>query len=115
MASTTPPAGRLKKSTLLYFGLPDYAVYLAAIPVSLYIPMVTWIQQRVPKEKMGRVMSVIMLASQGLFPISAAADGVLAGWDLRLLLGAAGSLMLIISLIGACIGPIRRMGYQAPV
>ena len=32
--------GRLKTSTLLYFGLPDYAVYLAAIPVSLYLPLV---------------------------------------------------------------------------
>lgn len=30
----------MKTSTLLYFGLPDYAVYLAAIPVSLYIPLV---------------------------------------------------------------------------
>ncbi len=32
--------GRLKRSTLMYFGLPDYAVYLAAIPVSLYLPLV---------------------------------------------------------------------------
>ena len=34
------PSERMKTSTLLYFGLPDYAVYLAAIPVSLYIPLV---------------------------------------------------------------------------
>ena len=34
------PSGRLKRSTLVYFGLPDYAVYLAAIPVSLYLPFV---------------------------------------------------------------------------
>ena len=40
MPTRKPPAGRLKNSTLLYFGLPDYAVYLAAIPVSLYIPLV---------------------------------------------------------------------------
>ena len=40
MTQITGPDGRLKKSTLLYFGLPDYAVYLAAIPVSLYIPLV---------------------------------------------------------------------------
>ncbi len=31
---------RLSRSTLLYFGLPDYAIYLAAIPVSLYLPFV---------------------------------------------------------------------------
>jgi GPH family glycoside/pentoside/hexuronide:cation symporter len=38
--NTTGPDGRLKRSTLLYFSLPDYAVYLAAIPVSLYLPFV---------------------------------------------------------------------------
>ena len=40
MNNATGPDGRLKRSTLLYFGLPDYAVYLAAIPVSLYLPFV---------------------------------------------------------------------------
>jgi len=30
----------LRRSTLVYFGLPDYAVYLAAVPVSLYLPFV---------------------------------------------------------------------------
>ena len=35
-ASTT----KLPTSRLIYFGLPDYAVYLAAIPVSLYLPLV---------------------------------------------------------------------------
>ncbi len=35
-----PSAGRLRRSTLILFGLPDYAVYLAAVPVSLYLPYV---------------------------------------------------------------------------
>ena len=30
----------LSRSRLIYFGLPDYAVYLASIPVSLYLPFV---------------------------------------------------------------------------
>ena len=38
--NATAADGRLKRSTLMYFGLPDYAVYLAAIPVSLYLPFV---------------------------------------------------------------------------
>jgi Na+/melibiose symporter-like transporter len=38
--NATADDGRLKRSTLMYFGLPDYAVYLAAIPVSLYLPFV---------------------------------------------------------------------------
>lgn len=44
-ASATDPvdgtaAARLPRSRLIYFGLPDFAVYLAAIPVSLYLPLV---------------------------------------------------------------------------
>lgn len=31
---------KLSRSRLVYFGLPDFAVYLAAIPVSLYLPFV---------------------------------------------------------------------------
>lgn len=31
---------RLRRFTLVYFGLPDYAIYLAAVPVSLYLPYV---------------------------------------------------------------------------
>jgi GPH family glycoside/pentoside/hexuronide:cation symporter len=30
----------LKRSTLMLFGLPEYAIYLGAIPVSLYLPFV---------------------------------------------------------------------------
>ena len=35
-----PENKRLSRSRLVYFGLPDYAVYLAAVPVSLYLPFV---------------------------------------------------------------------------
>lgn len=35
-----PSSSRLSRSRLIYFGLPDYAVYLAAVPVSLYLPFV---------------------------------------------------------------------------
>lgn len=37
---STPTTERLPRSRLIYFGLPDYGVYLAAIPVSLYLPLV---------------------------------------------------------------------------
>ena len=30
----------LKQSTLMLFGLPEYAVYLGSIPVGLYLPFV---------------------------------------------------------------------------
>ena len=33
-------SAKLRRSTLVLFGLPDYAVYLAAVPMSLYLPFV---------------------------------------------------------------------------
>jgi MFS family permease len=79
----------------------------------LIVIVITWIQQRVPAEKMGRVMSVIMLASQGLFPISAAVAGVLAQWNLMLMLAGTGGVMLLVTLVGLCSRSIRRMGFSA--
>jgi len=88
------------------------AVLIAAILDGyLIVLIITWTQQRVPREKLGRVMSVIMLASQGLFPISAAIAGVLAGWNLTLMLFGAGAVMLVIAAIGLSFGVVRRMGY----
>ena len=40
MTVPEPNLQKLSRSRLIYFGLPDYAVYLAAVPVSLYLPFV---------------------------------------------------------------------------
>jgi hypothetical protein len=52
-----------------------------------------------------------MLASQGLFPISAAVAGVVAGWDLRVMLVGAGLTMLAVTAAGLASRTIRRMGF----
>ena len=70
-----------------------------------------WTQQQVPREKLGRVMSVIMMASQGLFPISAAVAGVLAGWNLTWMLLGAGSVMVAITFLGMASRTVRRLGH----
>ncbi len=90
------------------------AVVLLAAIVDGYIIILltTWIQKRVTKERMGRVMSVIMLASQGLFPLSAAGAGALAAWSLTGMLTGAGWLMIGILLIGLALPGVRRMGYR---
>ncbi len=99
--------------TLVPRTYPIAGVVLASGVIDGYIIvlLITWIQQRVPKEKMGRVMSVIMMASQGLFPISAAAAGALAGWNLSGMLLGAGWLMIGITLLGVMVPEIRRMGH----
>jgi hypothetical protein len=78
----------------------------------IIILLTTWTQQRVPREKLGRVMSVIMLSHQGLFPISAAAAGVLAGKDVLFMLMGAGLIMMVLTFVGLAIRPVRRMGYR---
>ena len=88
------------------------AIFMSAV-VDGYVTVliVTWTQQRIPREKLGRVMSVIMMASQGLFPISAAIAGALAEWNLALMLLGTGTVMLAVTLLGLCSQTIRRLGH----
>ena len=130
LAGTTshPPPHRLGMLILvdfLGFGLIMVAMYVvqvtsiiaalvllaAVVDGYLIVMLITWTQRRVPPEKLGRVMSVIMLASQGLFPISAAGAGMLAGYDVLGMLLAAGVLMVAVSLAGLGWRTVRRMGY----
>ncbi len=90
------------------------AVVLGSAVIDGYviILIITWIQRQVEKEKLGRVMSVIMLASQGLFPISAAVAGAMAGWTITGMLTAAGWVMIAITLSGLLLPGVRRMGHR---
>ncbi len=73
--------------------------------------LTTWVQQHVPAERLGRVMSVVMFVGQGLFPISAAAAGVIAGWDLLFMLMLGGTLAIAVSLFGFAFRQVRRLGF----
>ena len=129
--TTHPPPSRLGLILLLdFFAFGCLFLFMVQVPETWPIAMVvlfsavvdgyviiliiTWIQQRVAKEKLGRVMSVIMLASQGLFPVSAAAAGALAGWSIGGMLTAAGWVMIGITLSGILLPGVRRMGHVAP-
>ena len=56
----------------------------------------TWIQTITPPEILGRVMSVAMLSSLGIAPLSYALAGVVADASLLLLFGGAGGTMLVL-------------------
>jgi MFS family permease len=58
----------------------------------------TWMQNRTPKEMLGRVMSLVVLSNVGLVPVSQAISGVVSKWDLALLFMLAGALILITTL-----------------
>ena len=73
--------------------------------------LTTWVQQHVPAERLGRVMSVVMFVGQGLFPVSAAVAGWIAGWDLLFMLMLGGGLAMSVALVGFCFRQVRRLGF----
>ncbi|MCB8980910.1 MAG: MFS transporter [Ardenticatenaceae bacterium] len=62
------------------------------------ILLFTSIQARVPKTMLGRIMSLLMLSSNGLIPISQAISGVITAWSLPYLFVLAGGLLILVTL-----------------
>ena len=58
------------------------------------IILITWMQTHTPKEMLGRMMALVMLAGTGLAPISQAISGAMSKWNLTLAFASTG-----------CIGP----------
>ncbi len=58
----------------------------------------TWIQTRTPKIMLGRIMSLLMLSSAGLVPISQAISGTVGAWNLTLLFVSAGGLIVLVAI-----------------
>ena len=124
---SSPPLAAGLILLLDFFGFGCVFLFMVQVPDTWLIAMVvlvsavvdgyviilitTWIQRQVAKEKLGRVMSVIMLASQGLFPISAAAAGALAAWSIGGMLTARW-VMIGITLAGLLLPGVRHMGHR---
>jgi MFS family permease len=62
------------------------------------IILITWMQTQTPKEMLGRLMSLVMLAGTGLAPISQAIAGVISKWDLSLLFAIPGVLVILVTI-----------------
>jgi MFS family permease len=65
------------------------------------ILMFTWMQSNTPKDLLGRIMSIVMLAGSGLVPISQAISGALIKWSLETLFVSAGMLIVLVSMWAA--------------
>lgn len=75
-------------------------ILMAAIGIGngyLGLVIFTWIQLRTPKDMLGRVMSMLMLASLGLVPLSQAISGIISKWNLTSLFALTGSLVLLMT------------------
>lgn len=77
----------------------------------LQVMIMTWIQCRVPMERMGRTMSIVLFAFLGVAPLSAAATGLLGGvLGLKILLLGAGMVLSSIALLCLSVPAIREIG-----
>jgi len=65
------------------------------------ILMFTWMQTNTPKDMLGRMMSMVMLAGNGLVPISQAISGAVIKWNLEALFVSAGALVVFVALWAA--------------
>ena len=75
----------------------------------------SWIQERVPENLMGRVMSIMMFAVMGLTPLSMMASGFLLTWhSLLWLLTLCGGAMMALALLGLAVPALNRFG-ECPV
>ncbi len=61
------------------------------------IILITWMQLRTPRDMLGRMMGLLMFASNGLVPVSQALSGALSKWNMNALLVMAGALDVIVA------------------
>lgn len=82
------------------YGLIAIAALLAVMGLGVGLVNVqfsSWMQMRVERALLGRVMSVLMFSAVGLVPVSLALAGVLAKWSLGGLFIAAGAILVAAS------------------
>lgn len=72
------------------------------------IMLITWLQQKVAPQMLGRVMGLVMFAAIGFNPISNALAGMLIGVNMTVLLVGAGLLMTTFTLFAAFSPAVRK-------
>jgi MFS family permease len=73
------------------------------------ILFITWLQRRTSEDMLGRMMSLLMLASVGLLPVSNILTGALVGLNARALFVTAGGLMVILVFLSMLNPAVRSM------
>jgi MFS family permease len=101
---------------LLCVGVLKYAWAIAGVIFCMggalafnNVHMQAWCQRRIDPSMLGRVMSVLMLASFGLMPVSMFMAGVLAQWSLLILYTVCGISLLATLAWAALYSPLREI------
>jgi hypothetical protein len=69
----------------------------------------TWVQSRAPKAFTGRLMSLLMFASTGLFPVSMAVSGAASRVDVTILLTISGGIVALLGVLMTLNPTVRAM------
>lgn len=85
------------------------SLVLGAVDGYINIFFITWVQSRAPKALIGRLMSLLMFSSSGLFPVSMALSGALSRVDVTLLLTVSGSIVALLGLVMTLNPNVRAM------
>lgn len=96
--------------------LPLLVLLLAVMGVAVgytNIVAITWLQARVETALLGRVMSLVMLMSFGITPLSLGLAGALIDLDAAFLFGIAGALILLVAAFAAATGFPRMIDEPA--
>jgi MFS family permease len=80
----------------------------------LNVVVLAWLQAHVEPSMLGRVMGLAMLASFGLGPVSLALAGIIVDWSATALFVGAGSLILIVGLVGLLSGARHAIDLSRP-
>jgi MFS family permease len=109
-------------TALALFGFAPNAAVATLISVAIglgagyvNVTVIAWLQARTDPTMLGRVMSLVMLGSVGLGPLSLALAGVLVDISSTLLFVSAGTLVVVASLLGFVGGAARAMNASAGV
>jgi MFS family permease len=76
----------------------------------LAITMITALQRRTPVAMLGRLMSLVMVASYGLMPLSQALSGALSKWSLDMVFFLSGAAMVLLAAWSAFQPEMRNVG-----
>ncbi len=127
VAGTLPIPRKLGIVTMVLIGAAGAALGLFGLVNSLVVALVvsigmglaigyvnvintSWLQKNIPPEKMGRVMSLVMLGSFGLIPFSNFIAGLLVDHHMTLMFGGAGLCLVVMSLYSLTNREVRAMG-----
>jgi len=94
-------------ANLVIFAITLFAMGAAAGFLNVHI--ITWFQQRVDRDMLGRAMSVLSLAAIGLQPISLLVAGIAVNWSLPAMFIGAAALVLCAAMIGALQSSVREI------